>query len=108
MWKDEDIERINPAGRGQKGSVLQYLLRIGATWPQLLTETADDLKKLDSPWVCCFAQLPYPIKVEAGNYNVQGQSSNSVIDLDFKLFDLQLDEGFQISTNEINIDITSR
>jgi hypothetical protein len=106
--KDEDIERINPAGRGQKGSVLQYLLRIGATWRELLTETADDLKELDSPWVCCFAQLPYPIKVEPGTYNVRGQSGNSVIDLDFKIFDLELDEGFQVSTNEINVDITSR
>lgn len=106
MWTDEDIVRMNPAGRGQKGSILHYLLRIGATWRELLTETADVLKELDSPWVCCFAQVPYPIKVEPGTYSVSGQTGNSVINLDFKLFDLELDEGFQISTNEINIDIT--
>jgi len=107
MWRYEDIERMNPAGRGQKASVLNYLLRIGATWPQLLTKTAADLKELDSPWVCCFAQVPFPIIVDRGPYSVRGQSANSVINLDFTLFHLELDESFQISANEINSEIAS-
>lgn len=107
MWQYEDIERMNPAGRGQKASVLHYLLRIGATWPKLLTETAADLKELDSPWVCCFAQLPFPITVDRGRYSVRGQSANSVVNLDFTLFHLELDGNFQVSTNEINSDIAS-
>lgn len=101
MWTYDDVEQVNPPGKGQRTSILSYLLKIGAGWPSLLVETANELERLDSPWVCCFAQLPYPIVVEGGEYVVWGQSANAVIRLNFKLFTIDVDPSLQVSLREI-------
>jgi hypothetical protein len=108
MWTYEEIEQINPPGKGQRASILSHLIKIGAAWSSLLCETSNDLEELGSPWVCCFAQIPYPITVESGKYVLRGQSANAVIHLDFRLFAIEIDQTFQIRVSEIKpTDISS-
>lgn len=86
MWTIEDIEELNPAESGQKASVLAFLLKIGAAWPQLLCQGANELEERDSPWVCCFTQLPFEVSVEAGRYRVAGLTDGVQVELEFQNF----------------------
>ena len=74
MWTFEELQRVNSPDHGQRDSILTFLLGVNAATPELLCGAADRLEELGPPYVCCFAQLPFPICVEAGEYAVKADT----------------------------------
>jgi hypothetical protein len=91
MWTYDDIVRRNPAGKGQRASILARLLQIRAANQELLCETSDELEARTQSSVCCFAQLPFPISVEPSEYVIRGTTPSVFVHLEFRLFSLDVD-----------------
>ena len=98
MWSFDAIELRNPAGKGQRTSILSRLQQILAARPRLLCETSDELERRGPPFVCCFGQLPYPVAVEPGDYTVEGSKAYAHAHFNFCLFALEME-----NTGEIHI-----
>jgi hypothetical protein len=90
MWDFDDIVSLNGPDMGQRESILSRLLRIGAAWPDILSETAQALVDRGTPCICCFAQLPYPVVVEDCTYSVTS-IEGVPFHLDFRPFALETD-----------------
>jgi hypothetical protein len=91
MWTFDEIQRMNPPGPGQKDSILSYILRLNAATPELLCYAADALEKLGPPYICCFAQLPFPIFAESGSYSVKADTETVVSQLEFHFVQATVD-----------------
>jgi len=94
MWTYEDIVLRNPAQPGQRSSILDRLLRTGVAFPDLLVDGANDLETYGSPFVCCFAQLPFPIAMQPYVYVLRA-TAEIIFHVRFQLIGLELDEDCQ-------------
>ena len=92
MWTFEELQRVNSPDHGQRDSILTFLLGVNAATPELLCGAADRLEELGPPYVCCFAQLPFPICVEAGEYAVKADTETVIMRLEFRLVEATIDD----------------
>ena len=90
MWTFEEIQRMNPPGVGQRNSILSFILGLNAAGPALLCEAANALDQLGPPYVCCFAQLPFPVFVESADYPVKADTQGLVMHLRFSVAEASL------------------
>jgi hypothetical protein len=67
MWSFEEIETCN----SDHPLKLRTILRSSAARESQLSRTADELEVRGSPWIACFAQLPFPLSVNPSDvFNV--------------------------------------
>lgn len=90
MWTYEDVVRKNPAQLGQRASILTRLIEIGAAAPQLLSECSNKLEDYGPPFVCCLAQLPFPVNLDSGSYKVPGDTKAVHFVVEFRPFSISL------------------
>lgn len=91
MWTFHEIQRLNPPGPGQKDSILSLILRLNAATPDLLCQAAEELDELGPPYICCFAQLPFPVFVESADYPVKADTKDVVMRLRLSLVEANVD-----------------
>src|SRR5664280_1577506 len=57
---------------------------MNAATPELLCYAADQLEQYGPPYVCCFAQLSFPIFSGPGKYPVKADTEKVMMDLEFQ------------------------
>jgi hypothetical protein len=95
MWTYDEVVRKNPAQRGQRASILTRLVDLRAATPQLLIECSNKLEDYGPPFMCCLAQLPFPLILEPGSYKVQGDTKGVHFIVDFHLFSVDVNRDCQ-------------
>jgi len=106
MWTLSEIEELNAADPGQKKTILQHLLSMGAAWPGLLCDSASNLEDYGPPHVCAFAQLPFPVTLEPGVYRLPALTKNVSFDVDFTLLSVSLNEKSEIKVQPIESEVS--
>lgn len=84
MWTYDEISDMNPPQPGQKTSVFNRLITSGATWPELLTDSANKLSDLGPPHISCFTQLPYPVVMDNSHITLSADRKGIYVDFDFR------------------------
>jgi hypothetical protein len=92
MWTFDEIQNMNAPSPGQRDSILSFILGVNAATPDVLCYAADQLEQYGVAYVCCFAQLPFPIFVEPGKYAVRADTENVIMEMEFQLAELTVSD----------------
>lgn len=81
MLTFDDLRKMNMPGPGQVTSILDRLLEMGAATEHLLLDSLERLEEYGLPYVCCFAQLPFPLGLPGETLSIPGLASGVDVNL---------------------------
>jgi hypothetical protein len=86
---------LNQSGPDQKESPFSRLIRTGIATEELLIRAYEQLHQYGMPYVCCFTQLPFQLRVDDAVYTVPALTEGLSVDLFFNSDVLEMDGGGQ-------------